>query len=135
MFVRVAVRACADPGIFVRGVQIRLSKKALTSFFYFCPQLILRKSNGQFQRNLSFFKVPEGVQHFPGGSNFSQGGGGSNCLFAIETHITCDFPGGRVRTPVPPSGSALGEPKDCSTVPLPMGRTSIYSNNSWHKVV
>ena len=27
---------------------------------------------GQFQRNLSFFKVPEGVQHFPGG-----GGGGS----------------------------------------------------------
>ena len=22
------------------------------------------------------------------------GGGGSNCLFPIETHITCDFPGG-----------------------------------------
>ena len=38
--------------------------------------LILQKSNGQFQRNLSFFKVPEGVQHFPGGSNFFQGGGG-----------------------------------------------------------
>ena len=33
----------------------------------FSPQLILRKSNGQFQRNLSFFKVSEGVQHFPGG--------------------------------------------------------------------
>ena len=32
-----------------------------------------------------FFKVPEGVQHFPGGSNFFQGGGGSNCLFPIET--------------------------------------------------
>ena len=30
-----------------------------------------------------------GVQLFPGG-----GGGGSNCLFPIETHITCDFPGG-----------------------------------------
>ena len=54
-------------------------------FFFFSPQLILQKSNGQFQRNLSFFKVPEGVQHFPGGSN---------CLFPIETHITCDFPGG-----------------------------------------
>ena len=26
-----------------------------------------------------------GVQLFPGGSN---------CLFPIETHITCDFPGG-----------------------------------------
>ena len=35
------------------------------------------------------------------------GGGGSNYLFPIETHITCDFPGG-VRTPCPPpSGSAL----------------------------
>ena len=30
-------------------------------FFFFSPQLILQKSNGQFQRNLSFFKVPEGV--------------------------------------------------------------------------
>ena len=40
-------------------------------FFVFCccsfiPQLILQKSNGQCQRNLSFFKVPEGVQLFPG---------------------------------------------------------------------
>ena len=43
-------------------------KKALTTFFFsfFCPQLILQKSNGQFQRNLSFLKVPEGVQLFPG---------------------------------------------------------------------
>ena len=30
-------------------------------FFFFSPQFILQKSNGQFQRNLSFFKVPEGV--------------------------------------------------------------------------
>ena len=59
---------------------------------------------------VSFFKVPVGVQHFPGGSIFFQGGMGSNCLFPIETHITCDFPGGGgggVRTPCPPSGSAL----------------------------
>ena len=61
-------------------VQVSLTKKALTFFFFFfflffSPQLILQKSNGQFQRNLSFFKVPEGVQHFPGGgSNFSRGG-------------------------------------------------------------
>ena len=34
--------------------------------------------------------------------------GGSNCLFPIETHITCDFPGGGgVWTPCPPSGIAL----------------------------
>ena len=63
---------CADPGIFVRGGggQVSLTKKALTTFFFrffFSPQLILQKSNGQFQRNLSFFKVPEGVQQFPGG--------------------------------------------------------------------
>ena len=49
-----------------------------------------------------FFKVPEGVQHFTGGggSNFFQGGR-SNCLFPIETHISCDFPGGS-GPPVPP---------------------------------
>ena len=32
--------------------------------------------------DLSFFKVPEGVQLFPGGGGgptFSRGGGGSNC--------------------------------------------------------
>ena len=86
------------------GVQVRLTKKALTTFFFFSPQLILRKSNGQFQRNLSFFKVPEWVQHFPGGVQLFPGG--SNCLFPIETHITCDFPGGS-GPPVPPSGSAL----------------------------
>ena len=51
-----------------------------------------------FEEN-SFFKVPEGVQLFPGG-------GGSNCLFPIETHITCDFPGGS-GPPVHPSGPAL----------------------------
>ena len=61
-------------------------KKALTTFFfvvlfvclfYFSPRLILQKLNGQFQRNLSFFKVQEEVQHFPGGgggSNFFHGG-------------------------------------------------------------
>ena len=51
-------------------------KKALTTllfFFVFCffsHQLILQKSNGHFQRNLSFFKVPifsRGGQLFPGG--------------------------------------------------------------------
>ena len=57
-------------------------KKALTFvflFFFFSPQLILQKSNGQFRRKLSFFKVPEGVQHFPGGGGgvtFSRDGGG-----------------------------------------------------------
>ena len=83
------------------------SDKKSTDNVFFSPQLILQKSNGQFQRNRSFFKVPEGVQHFQGGSNFVQGGGGSNCLFPIETHITCDFPGGSGPPAPPPPGSAL----------------------------
>ena len=43
------------------------------------------------------------------GSNYFQrggGGGGLNCLFPIETNITCDFPGGVV-SPVPPSVSSM----------------------------
>ena len=39
---------------------------------FFSPKLILQKSNGQFQRNLSFFKAPDGVQFFPGGPTFSR---------------------------------------------------------------
>ena len=70
--------ACADPGIFVRGGGPGQSDKKSSDnvFFFFCPQLISKESNGQFQRNLSFFKVRNGAQHFPGGSNFFQGGGG-----------------------------------------------------------
>ena len=64
-------------------------------FFFFCfflsPQLILQKSNGQFQRRISFFKVPEGVQFFPGGG----GGWGSN-FFHVCGPLS------------PPSGSAFG---------------------------
>ena len=40
------------------------------------------------QRKLYFPKDPEGVQHFP------EVGGGVQMLISIETHITCDFPGG-----------------------------------------
>ena len=67
------------------GVQVSLTKSSDNVFFIFyfyflfSPQLILQKSNGQFQRNLSLFKVPEGVQHFPGGGGvqlFPGGGGG-----------------------------------------------------------
>ena len=53
----------------------------------FNPQLIL-----QFYR---------GIQHFSGGSNFFQGGGGVPMLISIKTHITCDFPEGS-GPPVPP---------------------------------
>ena len=46
-------------------------------------------------------------------SNFSGGGGGGGSrvqvLISIETHITCDFPGGGGSgPPITPSGSAHG---------------------------
>ena len=60
------------------GVQVSLTKKALATFFFLVLSLFYSSQiNGPFQRNLSFFKVPEWVQHFPGGggSNIFQGGG------------------------------------------------------------
>ena len=107
-----SIHARIHPGILARGgVQVCLTKKALTTFFiffiffFFSPQLILQKLNGQFQRNLSFSRFQRGsnIFHFPGGFQLFPGGG-SNCLFSIETHITCEFPrgGGGVRTLCPP---------------------------------
>ena len=52
-----------------------------------------------------FSKDSEGAQHFPEGPNLFQGGGmGAQMLISIETHITCDSPGGPY--PYPLSGSA-----------------------------
>ena len=107
--------SCADPGIFVRGgggVQVSPTKKALTTYlflFFLVLSLFYRSQMVNFKEFYHFSR-------FQWGSNIFQGGGGgggvqlfpggSNCLFPIETHITCDFPGGS-GPPVPPSGSAL----------------------------
>ena len=78
----------------------------------FSPQFILQSteggggwSNDFLQRKLYFSKDPEGVQHFPGVQLFP---GGIQMLISIETHITCEFPGGGSGPPIPPSpfGSA-----------------------------
>ena len=83
-------------------------QKKLWQRFFLVLSLFLRKSNGQFQRNLSFFKVSEGVQHFPGGGGGVQHFPGGSNLFQLlipyrnpYNLITCDFPGG-FRTPWPP---------------------------------
>ena len=94
------------------GVQVSLTKKRsdVLFFAFFLVISLLYRSQmvnfkaiyhfSRFQRGLTFSK---GVQLFPGG------GGWSNCLLPIETHITCDFPGGSgpPAPPPPPSGSAL----------------------------
>ena len=47
-----------------------------------------------FKEIYHFSRFQRGSNIFQGGPTFSRGGGGFNCLFPIETHITCDFPGG-----------------------------------------
>ena len=93
--------ACADPGIFVRGVQVNLTKK-LWQRFFLVLSLFYRSQMVKFKENYHFSR-------FQRGSNIFQGGGvqlfpgGSNCLFPIETHITCAFPGGSGSPAPPPS--------------------------------
>ena len=60
-----------------------------------------------FKGNYHFSRFKRGSTIFQGGGGPTFSRGGSNCLFPIETHITCDFPGGGSGPPVPPSGSAL----------------------------
>ena len=72
-------------------------KKALTTIFLVLS-LFYRSQMVNFKEIYRFSRLQMG-------SNFFQGG--SNRLFPIETHLICDFPEG-VRTPCPPSGSALG---------------------------
>ena len=82
-------------------------------FFFLVISLFYRSQMVNSKEIYHFSRFQRGSNIFQGGSNFFQVG--SNCLVPIETHITCDFPGG-VRTPCPPppppppplpSGSAL----------------------------
>ena len=56
-----------------------------------------------FEENYHFSRFQRGSNIFQGGGGggFQFFPGGSNCLYPIETHITCDFPGGSV-PPDPP---------------------------------
>ena len=77
-------------------------KKLWQGFFFFCLVLSLfyRSQMVNFKEIYHFSRFQRGPTFSRGGSDFFQGGsdffqgGGSNCLFLIETHITCDFPGG-----------------------------------------
>ena len=84
-----------------RGSRLVWQKKLWQPFFFFFgPQLILQESNGQFQGNLSFFKVPGGSNIFQGGPTFSRG---VQLLVPYKNPYNLWFPGGGgVRTPCPP---------------------------------
>ena len=84
-------------------------KTVLTTFLFlfFSPQLILlflkRVSNGYFNENYNFPRFQRGANICQVGPTFSRGGGGGVKMpISIKTHITCDFPGGGVRTPILP---------------------------------
>ena len=62
--------------------------------FFLVLSLFYRSQMVNFKEIYHFSRFQRGSNIFQSGSNFFQGGGRSNCLFPIETHITCDFPGG-----------------------------------------
>ena len=88
------------------GSRSYCQKTALTTLFFLNFFLVLNlfysglsmvyfKENynfPRFQRGSNIFQGGEGVQLFPGGVYI---------LICIETHRTCDFPGGS-RSPIPP---------------------------------
>ena len=97
-------QTCADPGIFVRGGggPGQSGKKSSGDVFFLLflvLSLVYRSQMVNFSEIYHFFKVPERVQHFPGGPTFP---GWSNWLFPIETHINFDFPGGGPEPLSPP---------------------------------
>ena len=98
---------CADPGIFARGVQVRLPENSSDNvLFLFCPQLLLFYSG----LLMVYFKESYNFTRFRGlgrvsnifqeGSNFFQGVGVQ--MLILETNRTCDFPGGGANPLSPP---------------------------------
>ena len=73
------------------GVHVNLTKKALTAlvvFFCLVLGLVDRSPMVNFKEKYHFSRFRRGSNSFRGG------GWGSNCLFPIETQMTCIFPGG-----------------------------------------
>ena len=82
---------CADPGIFVRGgggVQGQSDNVFFFSFFFLVLSLFYRSQMVNFKEK-SFFKLLEGVQHFPGGGVqlFPGGGGGGPIAYSLYKPI------------------------------------------------
>ena len=102
--------ACVHPGSFFSGGPGMSARKQTGQRFLFwfflastCFTVYIGGPMVLLQRKLYFPKDPEGVQHFPRGSNFFQGCGGEwQMLASIETQLACDFPGRGSGPPIPP---------------------------------
>ena len=82
-----------------------ISPQLMTTFFLVLS-LFYRSQMVNFKENYHFSRFQRGPNIFQWGPTFSRGvqvfpGWGSDCLFPIETHITCDFPVGS-GPPAPP---------------------------------
>ena len=73
--------------------------------FYRMPMVYFKENYNfpRFQRGPNIFSSGGGGGGGVGGVQLFLGGGGSNYLFPIESHITCVFPGGSGPLPHPPS--------------------------------
>ena len=83
--------------------------------FVACFMMVKWKVKWSISKKSIVFQGSRWGPFFSRGPNFFQGV--SNCLFPIETHLICDFPEG-VRTPCPPTGSAIGAALTASLVRL-----------------
>ena len=107
---------------YCQGVQVHLPEKSsdkvffvvflVLNLFYRGCSMVISKENYyflRFQRGSNFFKGWGGGGGGGGGvgvgGQLFLGGGGVQMLISIETHLTCDFPGGS-GPPIHPSGSA-----------------------------
>ena len=88
-----------------RGVQVHLAYKKKLWKLFFQSSTYFTEVQWLLSKKTIICQGSSGVEHFPGGVQLFTGG--SNCFFPIETHTTCDFPGGGGGPdPSPPSGSA-----------------------------
>ena len=109
---------CADPGFFVRGggggggggVRVNLTTFFLSSAYFTEVKWLISK------KTIIFHGSREGPTFSRGGSpTFSRG---SNCLYPIETHITCDNRGGSGGPDPPLDPHLLSRPAGDSFFPF-----------------
>ena len=78
-----SILSCADPIIFVRGVQVSLTKKALTTFFFFFFLVLSLFYRSQMVN----FKEIYHFSRFQRGPTFSRGRGGPTFSRGVQLLI------------------------------------------------